>query len=199
MKLNINKKLLLLIMIGTFSFSNLRNVVAYSNITYSVEDQSAVITYFDEMKISLEDKLKNKSENINEVIEDNFIIIIDFIFYDTSINGITFKELNEDNKKHILDLFNKMDEDIMSYFPNYKEEFKHLGSDIVITLTDLIKKGSKDIKNLASENLSSETLTSLNTFKENTKDFIEDTSDIINDIASFGKIKIKNAYENLRK
>ena len=58
---------------------------------------------------------------MKEKLENTFITLTDFIFYDGTIKGMTFDELTDTAKQEILELYEKIDSKIESYFPNYKE------------------------------------------------------------------------------
>lgn len=58
---------------------------------------------------------------MKEKLENTFITLTDFIFYGGTIKGMTFNQLTDTAKGKVLDLYEKIDSKIESYFPNYKE------------------------------------------------------------------------------
>ena len=67
---------------------------------------------------------KSLSQKTKESLKKTFITLTDFIFYDGTIKGKTFKELSSEAQEKVLELYEKLDSKIESIFPNYKEEIK---------------------------------------------------------------------------
>lgn len=75
-------------------------------------DENDVVNYFENMEYELENSSSFK---------ENFITVVDFIFYDSEIKGYTFDELSGITKTKIIGIAIKMDSRIEEYAPNYKE------------------------------------------------------------------------------
>ncbi len=67
----------------------------------------------------VETNKNNKS--FKETAKENFIKVVDFIFYDKDINGVYFKDLSNEVKLKVIALALKLDNIIEKYYPNYKE------------------------------------------------------------------------------
>jgi len=61
---------------------------------------------------------KSKDEN---VLKEGFIKIVDFLFYDGTINGYRFDDLTSEAKLKIMKIALSLDKKIDEYFPGYKE------------------------------------------------------------------------------
>ncbi len=166
------------------------------------DNQVTVINAFEQINYNVNNSLINNSANVLDTIKTGFITFIDFIFYDTSINGITFNELNEENKQRILDLFNNMDEGIMNYFPNYKEEFSEFGSDTLNFFTDLIKKGAYNITEFTKNHIDpvhyNNFIQIKNNFLSTSKEILDTSWDYITDGLEISKDYIQNWYLDFR-
>lgn len=81
------------------------------NIINDSENFENPVSYFERVNNSV-----NKDN-----IKESFISIIDFIFYDGSINGYTFADLSDSAKLKIMKLAFSIDHKIDEYFPSYKE------------------------------------------------------------------------------
>ena len=91
----------------------------------SVSD-AEVVEYITEVTNEVEslEKEESLSEKTKCSLKKTFITLTDFIFYDGTIKGKTFKELSTEAQEKILELYEKLDEKIESVFPNYKEDIK---------------------------------------------------------------------------
>lgn len=65
---------------------------------------------------------KAGSVDFKESAKSFFIKIVDFIFYDTDINGVHFKDLTTKSKMTIIKYALLLDSKMNSYFPDYKQE-----------------------------------------------------------------------------
>lgn len=77
-------------------------------------------------------------ENINNALKkakQDFITIIDFIFYGTEIDGYTFNDLTEQTKLQLMSIAMRIDAKLEEYKPGYKEAIKLKINDIENKLT----------------------------------------------------------------
>ena len=121
--------------------------------TYSTNDKSVID--------SLNDTLNNiKNSEVTEKFKDSakktFIDIVDFLFYDGTIKGVTFDELTESGKAKVLELANKIDEAIEAKVPNYKDTISEKASSAFKEISALIKKGSSNLNDFLKSKLSEE-------------------------------------------
>lgn len=94
--------------------------------TSKASNENEVVTYVEEVEKEVETLAASDGDDksVKEKLEDTFITLTDFIFYDGTIKGVTFQELTDGAKEKVLDLYEKIDSTIESKFPNYKENIK---------------------------------------------------------------------------
>ncbi len=188
----------------TLSLTSILLLPGCSNDTTNTQPVEVELTNEEEVLLTLSNLENEVITNLKgdfefkETAKNHFITLIDFIFYGTTINGITFDELSEESKKQVLEIANNIDNSIINYFPNYKEEFNHLGKDMLNTATDLIEQGVSDIKNFSQENLNPDTY---NNIVETKDEIINTANDLVNDgevLLDEGKEYIKEWYSDLK-
>lgn len=167
--------------------------------TEETVDESEIVTYFNELETEL-DTYNNESnlKQFENKIKDIAITGIDFIFYGTEINGITFDQLTDSTKEKIMAIVARIDTKIEEKIPNYKEtitnkfgfEYNYVTSKLkqgINSIDDSLenKYGDKynDVKEKASE------------IKDEVGEDLDDVYQIIKDKSSQGFSKIKDWYE----
>lgn len=92
-----------------------------SDTTVTTKEEE-VVSYVSDVEESISNlDTESTDTTMKEKLENTFITLTDFIFYGGTIKGMTFDELTDTAKQEILDLYEKIDSKIESYFPNYKE------------------------------------------------------------------------------
>ena len=179
------------------------NTVENSNDeTYTIDDKE-VINYFNDIETSVDAELKNKSsQTTKDKLKGTFITIVDFLFYDSEINGIKFDDLTEGAKQNVLETVSSIDNKIMTKYPNYKEEISFKTKTAYNKAGELIKKGANNVKEFSKEKLGEENYNAIIDAKDELVYYTKNAVSIIGDIAGSiwetGKSKIKNWYENFR-
>lgn len=111
------------------------------------------------------DELNNTLKNIEESTQDEnfkdkasstFISIVDFLFYDGTIKGISFEELTEKGKEKVLEISSKIDVKLEEKCPGYKEKISNSTSKAYQKASEIIKKGAKNINDFAKSALGDE-------------------------------------------
>lgn len=111
------------------------------------------------------DELNNTLKNIEESTQDEnfkdkasstFISIVDFLFYDGTIKGISFDELTEKGKEKVLEISSKIDVKLEEKCPGYKEKISNSTSKAYQKASEIIKKGAKNINDFAKSALGDE-------------------------------------------
>ena len=123
----------------------------------TTEDKDQVILkYFEDQKIATDKG--DTSVSFKEKAKNGFITIVDFIFYEGKIKGITFKELKSSTKAKIIYYALLIDNGIDSKFPGYKEtlsdKYKSAKAKLIAEFLDLkyeMCSRSEDGCNQASE------------------------------------------------
>lgn len=151
-----------------YTTENTENISTDTTESTSVDEQILNIINSDkeviEYYVSTED-----IENVKKYGKEFFIKMVDFIFYDTEINGVKFNDLKEETKQEIYDTFCNIDALIMMVAPDYKENIgekyeivKDFTTNIYYTSLDKIKEAIgeedynkiKEIKDSAKEKIS---------------------------------------------
>ncbi len=134
---------------------------------------------------------KSLSQKTKESLKKTFITLTDFIFYDGTIKGKTFKELSSEAQEKVLELYGKLDSKIESVFPNYKEEIKDTSTKTYSKAKEKAKELKEKIKSIYIERVGEDTYQKEMEIIENTKDkLVEKASPIISDV----KDKAKETY-----
>ncbi len=142
------------------------------------------------------------SKSFKESAKSTFINIVDFIFYDGTIKGVTFKELSDEGKEKVLNLANRIDTTIESKIPNYKESITSTANKAYSKASELIKKGSSNLNAFLSEKLSEEDYNSIINAKEEIVDYTKRASSFVKESSSKifnqSKEKLNNWYQNYK-
>lgn len=152
-----------------------------------------VVEYINDVtnEVSELDSEKSLSQKTKESLKKTFITLTDFIFYDGTIKGKTFKELSSEAQEKVLELYEKLDSKIESVFPNYKEEIKDTSTKTYSKVKEKAKELKEKIKSIYIERVGEDAYQKEMEIIENTKDkVVEKASPIISDV----KDKAKETY-----
>lgn len=178
------------------------NTVENSDDNNYTSNDKEIIHYFNDVEESVDKELKNSNENTKDKLKGTFITIVDFLFYDSEINGIKFDDLTEGAKQNILETVSSIDNKIMTKYPNYKDEISTKTSSAYNKASDLIKKGANNIKEFSKEKLGEENYNAIVDAKDELVYYTKTAFNIIGDVSGSiwetGKSKIKTWYENFR-
>ena len=87
-----------------------------------IEKDKIILKEFENIEKETDECINNKK--LSDKITDKVATMIGFIWYDEEINGIKYKELKEETKEKLLNIYYKIDGKIESKNPNYKEKIK---------------------------------------------------------------------------
>jgi len=163
-----------------------------TKISLITDRDKEVLNYFNDTLKSIEtEKVKEKAINY-------FIIVTDFIFFDSEINGIKFDDLKDETKEAILNTYFNIDSKIENKFPNYKETINAKYDVAKNYLKEKYNSISSSVKNSIKEQIGEEKYNeygeSLDEIKETASDIVDTTKDVYGDT----KVKVKNWYQNLK-
>ena len=83
-------------------------------------DEEESISNSDEVVVSyLNEVMPNQEES---VIKESFNTVVDFLFYNGTINGVSLSDITMKTKLIVMKYALKLDQKIDSYFPDYKEK-----------------------------------------------------------------------------
>ena len=170
-----------------------------NSITYSASDTKVI----ESLETAL-DNIKNSevTENFKANAKATFINVVDFLFYDGTIKGITFNELTSDGKTKALELANKIDEAIEKKVPNYKDSIASGASKAYKACSELIKKGASNLNSFLQSKLSEENYNSIINSKDDlvyyTKNAVSFLKDSGSKLFSTAKDKLSNWYNKYK-
>lgn len=129
------------------------NKDAIKNDNYNEKDNIVI----DELNNTLNNIEKStQDENFKDKASSTFISIVDFLFYDGTIKGISFDELTEKGKEKVLEISSKIDVKLEEKCPEYKEKISNSTSKAYQKASEIIKKGAKNINDFAKSALGDE-------------------------------------------
>lgn len=160
-------------------------------VTYINNVEQEVTTITEKEDVTAEDQ---------KVLENTFITLTDFIFYNGEINGVTFDELTDSAKGKVLDIYDKIDTKIESVFPNYKEDIASTSKDVYANLKKEITELKDKIKDKYIDEYGQEKYDNLeqsyNESKETLKDSAQSTYETLKDVSTEFYENTKNKAEN---
>lgn len=177
-------------------------VIEGDKITSSSDDKRGVVenTYKEEDVISylttLDGDLNNYDgdKKIGDSLKKGFVTVVDFIFYDGTIKGKTFKELSNSAKIKVLEIALSIDQKIEKHFPNYKEEISTKSKDVYSNIKGKIVELYLDITTkICEDNL--DTCESAKEGLEDLRTSFSITWDYIKKYSKEGTNKLKDWYE----
>ncbi|MEE3342954.1 MAG: hypothetical protein VZS44_02570 [Bacilli bacterium] len=154
----------------------------------TVGNENDVISYFNSVEQEVDRSSANKS--LSEKAKSGFVSIIDFLFYDKPIKGVTYKGVTNSIKLKLLKLAVIIDEKIETHFPGYKESLSSKYQDVK---TKIITKYLDKTTEVCSKNEDT-----CATAKEGLSDLKRNFSltwSFIKDISGIGLSKLKAWYE----
>ena len=169
-------------------------------ITYSTNDEVVIN--------SLESSLTkiNNGDGSDSSFADSakgvFVSIVDFLFYDGEINGVTFDELTDSGKQKVLEIASKVDSAIESKIPGYKETISDTASKAFNKASEIIKSGANSLNNFAREKLGEENYQSIIDAKDElvyyTKNAINFLGDVGGKVFNSVKDKLDSWYQDFK-
>ena len=181
-----------------------KNSISTSNkdsnvITYSANDEKVI----NSLNETLNKVKSNVSDsNFLDSAKGIFISVVDFLFYDGSINGVTFDELTDNGKKKVLEIASSIDSVIENKFPGYKDAISAKASNAFNKASEIIKDGAKDLNDFAREKLGEDNYQSIIDAKDEliyyTKNAINFIGDVSSSLWSSAKDKLNNWYQNFK-
>lgn len=185
-------------------------IINNTNTNNTNTNNSNSITYSDkdtEVINSLNETLTKVKSNVsdNDFLDSAkgvFISVVDFLFYDGSINGVTFDELTDSGKRKVLEIASSIDSTIENKFPGYKDAISDKASNAFNKASEIIKKGANDLNDFAREKLGEDNYQSIIDAKDElvyyTKNAINFIGDVSSSLWNSAKDKLNNWYQNFK-
>lgn len=165
-----------------------------------VSNDSKTITYFENVEKDVNSYVNsNNIDKLKTVAKDKFTTLVDFIFYGTTINGVTFNQLTETTKQKLVAIVNSIDTKIESKVPGYKDTIKAKATETYAFLSGKLKQGITIIGDKVEEKIGSDTYNSVKDQASKAVDNIKESASTIaeggKEVATKAKDKISNWYE----
>lgn len=145
---------------------------------------------------------ESSSSNFSDKAKATFISIVDFLFYDGTIKGVTFNELTDAGKQKVLELANKIDVKLEEKAPGYKDKISSSTSSAYNKASEVIKNGASSLNNFAKEKLGDENYNSIIDAKN---ELVKYSKNALNLVGSAGsklfsstKDKLNDWYQNFK-
>ena len=196
---------------STTTNNSSKNTQSNSSNKNDVSNNTEVNTYSsnDEIVInSLESSLTkiNNGSTSDSSFSDSakgvFVSIVNFLFYDGEINGVTFDELTDSGKQKVLEIASKVDNAIESKIPGYKETISDTASSAFNKASEVIKSGANNLNNFAREKLGEENYQSIIDAKDElvyyTKNAINFLGDVGGKVFNSVKDKLDSWYQDFK-
>ena len=135
------------------------------------------------------------------------ITIVDFLFYDGEINGVSYDELSDSAKQNVLAMVAKIDDATESKVPGYKDTINNAVVQAKMTILMSLINGYSEIDSFLYDNLDLEeysklvdteikvvttTVNAINKIKDTSENVKDKTSDVFDNL----KNKADNWYQN---
>ena len=112
--------------------------------------EETIINYFENKK---GETIINSSSlaSAKEKAKNIFFDIIDFIFFDKQINGVTFSSLSLEAKAKVMTIALNIDSTIMKKYPNYKENVSTAYQSVIETLKEDLANTKNKLEEIIGE------------------------------------------------
>lgn len=162
--------------------------------TMSAEEREAyILSYFEKAESKIDQILNSETtQNIKQESKEIFVNIVDFLFYEGEINGITYNELSDSTKVKVLDITSRIDSKIETKVPGYKDTIKDAAGKTYSYVSEKVIDGKEIIENKIIEQIGAE---KYNEIINNTKSNYDDAKVYTKDLYTKGKDKLKKWYE----
>lgn len=167
------------------------NKDAIKNDNYNEKDNIVI----DELNNTLKNiEESTQDENFKDKASSTFISIVDFLFYDGTIKGISFDELTEKGKEKVLEISSKIDVKLEEKCPGYKEKISNSTSKAYQKASKIIKKGAKNVNDFAKNALGDDNYQAIIDAKD---ELVKYSKESLNYVTGAGSKVFNNTKEKL--
>lgn len=181
-----NKLLLILSLLAVMLVGCTNNTTSHEEdekINVYTENDTIIINEFNQFETKLDNIISDNDLEIEDKAKGVFVLIVDFIFYEGEINGITFNELSDAGKEKVLKIATSIDNKINLKYPDYKNTIVSTAKQAFNKASELIKKGATNINDFSQDNFSNEYYNSIILVKENLIYYTKKASPIIGEVS----------------
>lgn len=173
------------------------NNLVNENVVIKKEDD--MINYFENLEQEVEQETNQPlTEEIKSKLKNTFITVVDFLFYDGVIGGVTFDSLTEETKLKVLEIIDSIDNKIESKLPGYKETIKTTTGKVYTKVKEKISQGMTSLDQFLQEKMDEDTYQAMQDGIDDLKKGFSNATEVIKDTGSNIKDKVKEWYENFR-
>ena len=180
--------------------STTNNTNTSETITYSSNDEVVINSL--ESSLTKINNGNGSDSSFADSAKGVFVSIVDFLFYNGEINGVTFDELTDSGKQKVLEIASKVDSAIESKIPGYKETISDTASKAFNKASEIIKSGANSLNNFAREKLGEENYQSIIDAKDElvyyTKNAINFLGDVGGKVFNSVKDKLDSWYQDFK-
>jgi len=178
------------------------NQINYTN-NDNLSNDEKILNYF----VNITGEIKNflnsdKVTNIKEKCREYFITFVDFIFFDSEINGVTFTELKDTTKKQVITITKNVDSLIMEKFPNYKEDISSTSKILYDKAISTLNNESENLEDYIISKIGEQnyqnSVNNIEEIKENDKETLDKIKEYGNNALESSKEKLNNWYQKFK-
>ncbi len=166
----------------------------------SLMNEDEVIQYFQEVEVQVDQATATPvvNEGMSQKLKNTFVTIVDFLFYDQPIGGMTFDMLSDTAKEKVLSIADSIDGKIENKLPGYKERIKTTTGRVYKSASSWIKEQTSTIKEKIKNAMDPDTYQSLEEGKDALVDSFKNAGEKIVEAGGTVKDRLKKWYENFR-
>lgn len=168
-------------------------------VTYSQNDNAVIGTLNNTLS---EVNSATNDKNFSSKAKATFISLVDFLFYDGKIKGVTFNELTDSGKQKVLELASKIDASLEKKAPGYKDTISSNTSKAFNKASEVIKSGATNANNFAKEKLGDENYQEIINSKDELVTYTKNAAGFVKDVGSSlfssAKDKLSKWYQNFK-
>ena len=155
-----------------------------------------IINYVNDLNNEVDELTSSEiTEATKTKLKESFITLTDFIFYEGTINGITFNELSTSVKEKVIEVYETIDKKIETVWPNYKETIKSTATKIYTNLKIKTIEVKDELLNKYKESIGESAYNeSVQVFEDDINRLKESTQPTID----YAKEKGQEAYESIK-
>lgn len=165
----------------------------------SINSNNQTIEYFESAEEEIALLIGQDEEKISSKVKTKFVELVDFIFYGTEINGVTFNELTEDTKQKLIEIVNRIDNKIEEKVPGYKDTISNGAKESYTFLIDKLKQGIDYADSKIEEKIGTEKYDEIKENMAETTEKVKDSGSVAvekgKELIETTKEKIKDWYE----
>ena len=161
--------------------------------TSNEQKEEYIVDYFENAENKIDQILQSDSvKTIKTESKEVFVTLVDFLFYNGEIKGITYNELSDETKIKLLEITNNVDTKIEAKVPGYKDTIKDSAGKTYKYVSEKITDGKDYLEQKIISEIGEEKYNNIiNDVKTGTDNAINYSKDIY----ETSKQKLKKWYE----